>query len=80
MLIVAVDVNNEGSDAALLKPMYDQMHQQYGVSPDVYIADGGFSKKSGVTYVERQGTKFYGPLHQEKKQLAEGKGSLPTSP
>ncbi len=72
MLIVSVDVTNEGSDSALLKPMYDEVCDRYAVIPDTYMADGGFSKKAGVTHVERCGTKFYGPLHRERQQLEEG--------
>lgn len=73
LVIVDVDVNNEGSDAALLTPMYESVCKRYKVSPNQYIADGGFSKKEGVTHIERSGTKFYGVLYQERKQLKEGK-------
>ena len=72
LVIVSVDVTNTGSDAALLAPMYDDVCQRYDISPDRYLADGGFSKKAGVTHVERQNTKFYGPLFSEQKQLKAG--------
>lgn len=72
LVTVRVDVTNEGTDSALLKPMYDDVCQRYGVLPESYLADGGFSKKTSVCYVERQGTKFYGPLFKEKKQLESG--------
>ena len=73
LLIVGVDVTNEGSDAGLLAWMYDDVCRRYDVIPEKYLADGGFSKKEGVTHVERNGTEFYGPLYNEKKQLDEGK-------
>lgn len=72
LVTVQVDVNNEGTDAAQLSPMYDSVCQTYGVRPESYLADGGFSKKDGVCHVERQGTKFYGPLFKEKQQLESG--------
>jgi len=72
LLIVGVDVTNKGSDAGLLAPMYDTVCDRYDVVPEKYMADGGFSKKEGVTHLERNGTKFYGVLSNEKKQLAEG--------
>lgn len=73
MVIVAATVTNEGSDSTLLQPMYDNVCSQYDVIPNAYLGDGGFTTKEGVTHVERNGTKFYGPLHNERKQLEEGK-------
>lgn len=72
MVITSVDVTNEGSDAALLQPMYEDVCESYGVVPEKYLADGGFSKKAGVTELERNGTKFYGPLFNEQKELDAG--------
>ena len=71
-LIVQADVNHEGTDSAQLKPMYDKVCETYGVVPESYLADGGFGKKADVCHVERQGTKFYGPLFKEKQKLATG--------
>jgi len=73
LVIVGVDVTNEGSDAGLLAPMYDDVCERYGTVPEKYLADGGFSKKDGVTHLERNGTEFFGVLFNEKKQLEEGK-------
>ena len=72
LVIIKADVNNEGSDAALLAPMYDSVCEDY-CRPEKYLADGGFSKKDGVTHLERAGTEFYGKLYNEKKLLDEGK-------
>jgi transposase len=73
LVIVKVDVTNEGSDAGLLASMYDDVCERYGTVPAKYLADGGFSKKDGVTHLERNGTEFHGVLYNEKKQLEEGK-------
>lgn len=72
LVTVSVDVINEGTDSAQLKPMYDDVCQRYGKVPESYLADGGFSKKAGVCHVEDNGTKFYGPLFKEKAQLSRG--------
>jgi transposase len=71
-LIIAVDVTSQGSDAGLLRPMYDAVQRQYGVKPHGYLVDGGFGKKEDVTYVEGEGTKVYAPLYAEQKQLDKG--------
>ena len=80
LVIVEVDVTNEGSDAGLLQPMYDSVCERYGVPPKRYLADGGFGKKDGVTHVERAGTEFYGPLFNEQKQLQAGEDPYATRP
>lgn len=80
MLIVGVDVTNVGSDAGLLAPMYQSVCETYGKIPKKYLADGGFSKKDGVTHLEKNGTEFYGKLHAEQKQLQEGKDPFKARP
>lgn len=73
LVIVSVDVTSDGTDGSLLQPMYDDVCDRYDVIPSKYLADGGFSSKDGVTYVESWETFFYGPLYREKQQLEEGK-------
>ena len=80
MVIISVAVTNEGSDGGLLAPMYDDVCQRYDTVPKQYAADGGYSNKEGVTHVERNGTKFYGVLHRERKQLDEGKNPYEPRP
>ena len=72
LVIIKVDVTSTGSDAGLLAPMYDEVCEAY-CRPKQYLADGGFSKKEGVTHLEKQGTEFYGKLFEEKKLLDQGK-------
>lgn len=79
LVIISADVTNEGSDAALLEPMYDRVCRQYQ-QPAHYLADGGFSKKAAVTALESRGTKFYGPLPREQKELAAGRDPYAARP
>lgn len=72
-MVVAVDVTSQGSDNGLMKPMYDDVADRYGVTPKEYLVDGGFSKKEDITYVEQQGTEVLAPLYAEQKQLDAGK-------
>lgn len=71
-MTVAADVTGQGSDAGLMKPMYDDVCERHEAKPEVYLVDGGFAKKDDVTHLERQGTKVHAPLYAEKKQLEEG--------
>ena len=71
-LVVTVDVTSQGSDAGLMRPRYDDVCARYGVVPQNYLVDGGFSKQEDVVHVEGAGTKVYAPLYAEEKQLAAG--------
>lgn len=71
-LVVTVDVTSQGSDAGLMRPRYDDVCMRYGVVPQNYLVDGGFSKQEDVVHVERAGTKVHAPLYAEEKQLAAG--------
>jgi transposase len=72
-MIVAVDVTSQGSDSGLMQPMYDDVRARYGVTPENYLVDGGFSKKDDITHVEQHHTQVFSPLYAEQKLLAEGK-------
>lgn len=77
LVIVDVDVTSEGTDSGQLEPMYQSVCDRYGTTlknyrPENYLADGGFRSQAGVTALESNGTKFFGPLPNEKKQLAAG--------
>lgn len=71
-LIVSVDVTSQGSDSGLMRPMYDDVCERYGVVPRDYLVDGGFSKKEDITHLEQNQTQVYAPLYAEQKQLAAG--------
>lgn len=72
-MVIAVELTSQGSDSGLMKPMYDDVAERYGVTPKEYLVDGGFSKKEDITHVEKQGSEVLAPLYAEQKQVAEGK-------
>jgi len=72
-MIVAVDVTSQGSDNGLMRPMHEDVVERYGVVPEDYLVDGGFSKADDITAVEGSGTAVLAPLFAEQKQLDEGK-------
>ncbi len=78
LVIVDVDVTSEGTDSGQLEPMYESVCDRYDTTPKNYLADGGFRSKQGVTELESNGTKFFGPLPNEKKQLTAGEDPYAT--
>jgi len=72
-IIVGTEVTNQGTDGGLMQPMHAQLQQDYGVTPERYLVDGGFAKKEDVTTLEQAGTAVHAPLSCEQKHLAAGK-------
>jgi transposase len=71
-LIVAVEVTNQGSDSGLMLPMYEQVCEQYPVTPQHYLVDGGFNKQADITALEQAETAVYVPVHDAERQLKKG--------
>jgi len=72
-IIVGVDVTNQGTDSGLMKPMHQQIQDDFKVTPEAYLVDGGFAKADDVTTLESSGTAVHAPLPCEQKHLAAGK-------
>ncbi len=79
-LVVSVDVTSQGSDSGLMKPMYEDVCERYSTIPERYLIDGGFSKKSDITELEKNGTQVYAPLYNEEKQLESGQDPYAARP
>jgi transposase len=72
-IILEVDVNNQGSDGGLLRPMLEQTHEDYQAYPKNALVDGGFSNNEDVEFAAENFIKVYMPLKDEQKQLDAGK-------
>lgn len=64
-IIVGVGVVQAGTDGGQMLPMYTQIQERYGITPERYLADGGFKSKTDVEKIAKDGCKVYVPL-QEK--------------
>jgi transposase len=72
LVIVGVDVNNQGSDGGLMDPMVTQVEGRYGETPKQWLADGGFSTIADIEAVSNHGTKIYTPVKDADKKLKKG--------
>lgn len=79
-LIVGVDVVSSGGDQGQMGPMHEKLRSQYGMTPEDYLVDGGFSANEDIVRVEQRGTKVYGVLQNEQKLLDEGKDPYAAKP
>jgi transposase len=65
-VIVAVEVNNEGTDQSAMLPLAEQLEATYGVQPKEWLADGGCISLTNVDRMSKRGCKVYAPIRIEK--------------
>ena len=66
-LIVAVDVLGAGTDAALMRPMYERVCADYERTPETWLVDGGFVNLSGIDALGVNGTRVIAPRPASRK-------------
>jgi len=54
--IASVDVVDSGSDMRQMAPMHANVQQRYGLTPEHWLADGGFTKLEAIEEVTARGT------------------------
>ena len=72
LVIVGVDVTNQGTDGGLLRPMVEQLKERYGQLPDEYLADAGFVHLDDIKQLTEWGVTPYLPIKDEKKKKSTG--------
>jgi transposase len=55
-LIAAVALSNNGSDMGQMSPMHQDLQQRYGLTPDHWLADGGYNKRQAIDELTQRGT------------------------
>ena len=64
-LILAADLINHTSEAAMLLPMVDQLERNTGSRPQVLLADTNYASDAGFTHLENMGLTAYVALGKE---------------
>jgi transposase len=77
-LIVAADLINNNSEAAMLLPMTDQVERNTGSSPRMILADTNYASEAGFRALENMGLSACVALGGEHKQRAV-KSDLPAT-
>jgi transposase len=60
-VIVAADVNNEGTDLHAMVPLAEQVEQRHGKKPTDWVADGGCSSLDNINAMHERGCKVTAP-------------------
>lgn len=72
LVIVGVDVTNQGTDAGLLLPMVKQLQSRYGQLPREYLADGGFADLGDIRQLTQWKITPYLPIRNLEKKQSQG--------
>jgi transposase len=65
-VIVAVEVDNAGTDKHAMVPLAEQIEKRYGARPIEWLADGGCVALENVTRMASRGCKVFAPLRQRR--------------
>lgn len=63
-IIVAADVNNEGTDLHAMVPLAEQIEQAYERKPEEWLADGGCTSLDNIDAMAKRGCKIFAPLRK----------------
>ena len=64
MVVLAVEVNNEGTDLHAMLPLADQIEADYDVRPEEWLADGGCTSVDNIEKMSERGCKVIAPVRQ----------------
>ena len=65
-VIIAVDVDNVGTDTHAMVPLAEQIEERYEVHPEEWLADGGCNSLKNVDQMAERGCKIFAPLRQRR--------------
>jgi transposase len=65
-VIVAVEVNNEGTDQTTMLPLADQIEATHNIRPKEWLADGGCTSLANIDRMTERGCTVYAPLRAIK--------------
>ena len=64
MVVLAVDVNNEGTDLHAMLPLAEQIEADYEVRPQEWLADGGCTSVENIEKMSKRNCKVIAPVRQ----------------
>jgi len=65
-VVVAVEVNSEGTDLQAMVPLADQVEERFKVTPQEWLADGGCSSLSNIDEMNQRQCQVFSPLRPRR--------------
>jgi transposase len=69
LIVVAIDIDNSGSDRGLMRPMLERTRTRLKRLPRRYLADGGFCSGEDIEWAHGQGVEVYCPPPQSRSGI-----------
>lgn len=70
-IIAGISVDNRGSDRGDLSPMLEQIKKRTGITPDEYLADGGYVELDDIAALAAKGVTPFIPLNRKKNKAVD---------
>lgn len=64
--VVAVEVNNEGTDLREMVPLAEQVEKRFDAKPEEWLADGGCSSLQNINEMSKRGCRVFSPLRPRR--------------
>jgi hypothetical protein len=77
-VIVAVEVNSEGTDSSMMVPLAEQVETRHEVRPEEWLADGGCSTIDNIKAMTERNITVYAPLRKRNNPDRKPSDTLPT--
>jgi len=65
-VVIAVEVDNAGTDKHAMVPLFEQIEKRYGARPREWLADGGCNSLDNVGRMAKRGCKIFAPLQRRR--------------
>jgi transposase len=65
-VIIAVDVDNVGTDTHAMVPLAEQIEQRYAARPEQWLADGGCNSLKNVEKMDERNCQIFAPLKRRR--------------
>ena len=66
-VVVAVEVNNEGTDLTTMVALAEQVEQRHDARPQEWLADAGCTSLGNIEEMSKRGCKVYAPVRVSKR-------------
>ena len=67
-VVVAIEVNNEGTDTRTMVPLAEQIEKRFNKRPTEWLADGGCSSLENIDQMNERECKIFSPLRPRRNK------------
>jgi transposase len=65
-VVIAVEVNNHGTDLHTMVPLAEQVEERFKMRPEEWLADGGCSSLDNINQMNERGCRVFSPLRPRR--------------